>query len=169
VALAFCLAPASALAEDGAASPKEAAEGLLAAWKAKDKAAFRGFIREADREEAEVLLDCTEVKSYAVGEVTEKDGETHAKYTWDVTLDADKFGAAIMASARKEAEASGAKPEEIEAQMGMMQAMLPGLLPIFKSHFEKKEHSMVLVKDGERWFVDKPLEEPSEGPDGGGN
>lgn len=160
--LAAFAAPAVLASEGGAASPKEAATGFLTAWKAKDHAGFKSFVREADRDEAVLLLDCTEIEEFAVGDITEAEGRTEANYTWKVKLDGAKFTEILCEQARKQGEKSGASKEEIDQQVAMLQSMLPMMLPMFKEHFEKEKHQMTLVKDGERWFVDEPLEQPED-------
>lgn len=152
----------------GAATAKGAAEGLLKAWKANDKEAFRTFVKEDDRAEAVKLLDCSAVESYTVGEVKATKEGKDASYSWKVTLDPVKFADILVASARAEGKKSGASPEEIEQQVGMLKGMLPGLMPMFKSHFEKADHTMRLVEVGGRWFVDEPIEQPVPLNGGGG-
>ena len=90
----------------------------------------------------------------------EEGDKATAKFTWKVTLDTDKFGKALMDSARKEAEAKGAPKEQVEQQLQMLQAMLPQMMPMFKTHFEKPDHTMTLVKENGKWFVKEPLEAP---------
>lgn len=150
-------------AEEGAATAKEAAEGLLAAWKANDAGTFVKLVHKDDREDAEKILVCTKVSEYQVGEVKETGDAASAGYTWKVVLDSDKFGQELMSSARKQAEKNGTPAEQVEQQMQMLQAMLPGMLPMFKQHFEKESHTMKLVKADGRWFVKEPLEAPNAG------
>jgi len=150
----------------GAATANEAAEGLLKAWKAKDKEAFRQFVKEDDRAEAVMLLDCSTIEEYKLGEVKATKEGKDAHYTWTVMLDPVKFADILIASARAEGKKSGASPQEIEQQVAMLKGMLPGLMPMFKSHFEKSTHTMRLVELGGRWFVDEPIEDPT--PPGGG-
>lgn len=147
----------------GAASPNEAAAGLLEAWKRGDAVALQRFVPEAYRSEAVRLLQASAVSTYELGDI-EETSETEARcdFTWSVRLDDERFAQVVIEAARARALESGASEGQIEKQIELLREALPGQLPAFKAHFEKSEHVMRLARVDGRWFVEKPIEAPSD-------
>ncbi|MHC4393301.1 MAG: hypothetical protein ACYTFT_10600 [Planctomycetota bacterium] len=157
LALGFAFGLGGIALADGADTPQAAAEGLLRAWKAKDAASFQALITAEGREEANNILSCTTLESYEVLGQKAEGSDATVRFKWKIKLDTDKFSVLIREAVKKRAE-SVADPDERREQIAMFEALLPELMKKYKDDFEREEHTMYLIQDGGRWYVQQPIE-----------